>query len=79
MANITEAEIRKIVESIVRGTQGTAKNYSPTEYAGRKLVGIYSDMNEAIDAAERGYRAVRSMTVEQREKIIAEIRRLTLA
>ena len=79
MANITEAEIRKIVESIVKGTQGAAKNYSPTEYAGRKLVGIYSDMNEAIDAAERGYRAVRSMTVEQREKIIAEIRRLTLA
>ena len=79
MANITEAEIRKIVESIVKGTQNAAKNYSPTEYAGRKLVGIYSDMNEAIDAAERGYRAVRSMTVEQREKIIAEIRRLTLA
>ena len=79
MANITEAEIRKIVESIVKGTQSAAKNYSPTEYAGRKLVGIYSDMNEAIDAAERGYRAVRSMTVEQREKIIAEIRRLTLA
>ena len=79
MANITEAEIRTIVESIVKGTQSAAKNYSPTEYAGRKLVGIYSDMNEAIDAAERGYRAVRSMTVEQREKIIAEIRRLTLA
>ncbi len=35
-------------------------------------------MNEAIDAAERGYKAVRSMTVEQREKIITEIRRLTI-
>ncbi len=79
MANITEAEIRKIVESIVRGTGSAAKSYTSTEYAGRKLIGIYSDMNEAIDAAERGYRAVRAMTVEQREKIIAEIRRLTLA
>ena len=79
MANITEAEIRKIVESIIKGNTTGAKYYSSTEYNGRKLIGIYADMNEAIDAAERGYRAVRAMTVEQREKIITEIRRLTVA
>ena len=79
MANITEAEIRKIVENIVKGAQGSsAKSYTSTEYNGRRLIGIYSDMNEAIDAAERGYRAVRAMSVEQREKIIEEIRRLTV-
>lgn len=80
MANITEAEIRKIVENIIRGSANSgSKNYTSTEYEGRRLIGIYADMNEAIDAAERGYRAVRSMTVEQREKIITEIRRLTIA
>ena len=79
MANITEAEIRKIVESIVKGAAGATANYTSTEYNGRRLIGIYSDMNEAIDAAEKGYRAVRAMTVEQREKIITEIRKLTLA
>ena len=80
MANITEAEIRKIVENIIKGTQSnSAAAYTSTEYNGRKLIGVYSDMNEAIDAAERGYHAVRQMTVEQREKIITEIRRLTLA
>ncbi len=80
MANITEAEIRKIVENIIKGQGGaTGASWTSTEYAGRKLIGIYSDMNEAIDAAEKGYFAVRSMTVEQREKIIAEIRRLTVA
>ena len=80
MANITEAEIRQIVENIIKGKASTpAQKYSSTEYNGRKLIGIYSDMNEAIDAAERGYKAVRAMTVEQREKIITEIRRLTLA
>ena len=79
MANITEAEIRKIVESIVKGAQSSSAAYTSTEYAGRRLIGIYSDMNEAIDAAEKGYKAVRAMTVEQREKIIAEIRRLTVA
>ncbi|MBE6548890.1 MAG: aldehyde dehydrogenase EutE [Ruminococcaceae bacterium] len=80
MANITEAEIRKIVEGIIKGTaNASAQKYSSTEYNGRKLIGVYSDMNEAIDAAERGYRAVRAMTVEQREKIITEIRKLTVA
>ncbi len=79
MANITEAEIRKIVENIIKGAPTGAKKYSPAEYEGRKLIGIYADMNEAIEAAERGYKAVRAMTVEQREKIITEIRRLTVA
>ena len=76
MANITEAEIRKIVESIVKGAgSAPSQKYSSTEYNGRKLIGIYADMNDAIDAAERGYKAVRAMTVEQRELIIDEIRR----
>ena len=79
MANITEAEIRQIVENIIKGTSTpTAKKYTSVSYEGRSLQGIYSDMNEAIDAAERGYKAVRGMTVEQREKIITEIRRLTI-
>ena len=77
MANISEAQIKQIVENIVRGMSTPTEGYTSTAYAGRKLIGIYSDMNEAIDAAEQGYKAVRAMTVEQREKIITEIRRLT--
>ncbi len=77
--NITESEIRKIVENIVRGSAASTDTWSSTEYHGRRLIGIYSDMNAAIDAAEKGYRAVRAMSVEQREKIIEEIRRLTRA
>ncbi len=78
MVNITESEIRKIVENIVRANAvGSSEAWSSTAYNGRPLIGIYADMNEAIDAAERGYRAVRAMSVEQREKIITEIRRLT--
>ncbi len=79
MASITEAEIRRIVENIVKNAGApSANNWSSTEYKGRRLIGIYADMNEAIDAAERGYKAVRAMTVEQREKIITEIRRLAV-
>ncbi|MBQ5833598.1 MAG: aldehyde dehydrogenase, partial [Clostridia bacterium] len=81
MATYSEADIRKIVEAIVKNTAGAASSasYTSTTYNGRRLIGIYEDMNEAIDAAEQGYRAVRAMTVEQREKIITEIRRLTVA
>ena len=85
MATYTEAEIRKIVENIVKGAEpakeaaapASTAEYTSTTYKGRTLLGIYSDMNEAIEAADKGYRAIRSMTVEQREKIITEIRRLT--
>ncbi len=78
--NIPVAEIRRIIENIIKGMDvGRTPDYTPQEYKGRKLIGIFSDMNEAIDAAEKGYRAVRDMTVEQREKIISEIRRLILA
>ncbi len=79
MANISEAEIRRIVENILKGSaSASTASWSSTEYGGRKFIGIYADMNEAIEVAEQGYRAVRAMSVEQREKIITEIRRLTL-
>ena len=60
MANISEAEIRKIVESIINGAASAPKaSWTSTEYNGRKLIGIYADMNEAIEAADKmqGFRA----------------------
>ena len=77
-APISEAEIRQVVSQVLNRMQtGTAASWDSTQYGGRKLVGIFEDMNEAIEAANVGYRAVRAMSVEQREKIITEIRRLT--
>ncbi len=81
MAQFSEKEIKEIVNRVI-GSMGSApaapaeKNYDSTQYAGRKLIGIFSDMNAAIAAANDGYKAVRSMQVEEREKIITEIRRL---
>ena len=78
MANITEAEIRQVVSQVLNKMQSApSTDWDSTHYGARKFVGIYSDMNDAIKAAEAGYRAVRAMSVEQREKIITEIRRLT--
>ncbi len=80
MALMTENEIKSIVEKVIGAMQNSAPSvtkWDSTQYNGRKLIGIYSDMNEAIEAANKGYKAVRDMSVEKREKIITEIRRLT--
>ncbi len=84
MAAMSQADIEKIVRQVMQGlgetkTTATESNYTSTRYAGRQLVGIYSDMNEAIEAASAGYKAVRAMSVEEREKIITAIRELTRA
>ena len=82
---ISESDIAKIVKNVIDSMPAesqkvplkTQKPWDSTQYHGRKLIGIYDDMNEAIIAAAAGYKAVRAMSVEQREKIITEIRRLT--
>lgn len=75
---ISEAEIRQVVSQVLNRIQTTpAASWDSTQYGGRKLIGIYEDMNDAIKAAEAGYRAIRSMSVEEREKIITEIRKRT--
>ena len=78
---ISEKEIRDIVAKVLSGMQGSAPaaKWSPSEYNGRKLVGVFKDMNDAIAAANEGYKSVRAMSVEEREKIITEIRKLTRA
>lgn len=79
--NFTEAQINEIVASVLQKLNTNApaapKQWDSTQYAGRKLIGIYADMNDAIAAANEGYKAVRAMSVEQREKLITVIREMT--
>lgn len=76
--NWTDAQIEQVVNAVIKelGTEKkvTDNDYCSRYFEGRKLIGIYDDMNDAISAAEAGYKAVRAMRVEQREKIITEIR-----
>ena len=76
---ISEKDIRDIVAKVLSNMNGgeaaTAK-YSASEYNGRKFVGVYADMNDAIAAANEGYKMVRAMSVAERERIITEIRKL---
>ncbi|MBO7170521.1 MAG: aldehyde dehydrogenase EutE [Clostridia bacterium] len=79
--NWTEAQIEEIVKAVVANVKPSAPRadtaWSSTAYAGRQLIGIYETMEEAIEAAEGGYHAVRAMSVAEREKLITKIREMT--
>ncbi len=78
--NWTDAQIEQVVNAVIKNINAnntsSACGWDSTQYGGRKLVGVYADMNDAIDAATAGYKAVRAMSIEEREKIITEIRKL---
>ena len=80
--NWTEADIEKVVASVLKNLKAEnaekpATAWDATGYGARKFVGVYADMNDAIEAATRGYKAIRAMSLDEREKIIAIIRDLT--
>ena len=83
--NLTEAQINEIVARVVSEFKKPVtaplsdKEWDSTQYHGRKLIGVYETMEEAIDAANAGYRSVRAMSVAQREKVITSIREFTRA
>lgn len=81
--NWTEAQIEEVVASVLKNLQKEApaakSAYDGSQYNGKKYVGVFTDMNDAIEAATAGYKAVRAMRLEEREKIISAIRDLTRA
>ncbi len=83
--NWTEAQIEEVVASVIKNLKATAsdtpaeKKWDARSYEGRTLIGIFEDMNDAIDAANAGYKAIRAMSLEERERIITKIRELTRA
>ena len=78
--NWTEAQIEQVVADVIKNISGniasTKVGWDSSQYNGRTLIGVFADMNDAIDAATAGYNAVRAMSLEEREKIISAIRDL---
>ena len=75
--NWTEAQIEEVVAAVLKGikteTRAATSGWDSTQYNGRKLIGVYADMNDAIDAATAGYKAIRAMSLEEREKVIKAV------
>lgn len=66
---MNEAMVKDIVQEVI------AKLQIAENPAGKH--GIFTDMNEAIAAAKKAQAVVRNMSMDQREKIISNIRRKT--
>ena len=60
---VDEKYISQIVESILNemGVQNKGN---------KKLLGVFDEMSDALEAAQAAYKKFRSYTVEQREKMI---------
>ncbi len=77
--NWTEAQIGEVVSAVIKnlgGSPQSSRSWDATQYNGRKFIGVFADMNDAIDTATAGYKAVRAMSLAEREKVIFEIRNL---
>ncbi len=66
-----EQNIRQLVEEVVNGMNLNLKN----DVAG-KGIGVYSNINHAIDAAELAFNKLNKISLETRKGIIANIRKV---
>ncbi len=67
---VDEKYISRIVESVIQNIDVTPS---------KNLKGVFDTMEEALEAVSKAYVEYKSYTVEQRERMIAEIRKLTLS
>ncbi|MCD6333826.1 MAG: aldehyde dehydrogenase EutE [Candidatus Latescibacteria bacterium] len=72
--NIGEAQIRAIVEEVVKGIGAGPPTGLTVREAGDD--GIFQEMEACIDAAEIAQRALMELTLEKRKEIIEAIRRV---
>ncbi len=87
---IDEKQISELVRSVLEGKIGSEqpaaqkavieeKTVSTAQTSGRKQLGVFETMEEALDACNKAYTLFRNYNKEQRENIITEIRKLTHA
>ena len=65
----------KYIDQIVKSVMKNLENAAPQ----KRLKGVFDNMSDALVAVDKAYKFYRSYSIEQREKMIANIRKLTLA
>ena len=75
--NISEKEIEGIVRQVIAG-MAVSEASSGMVIDGKTYLGVFEDMNDAIDAAWKAQEKLYDMSVEEKEEIISAIRRLIL-
>lgn len=71
--DLNENYINQIVKNVIKNLE----NSIPASQ--QRLKGVFDSMTDALEAVNKAYQFYRSYSIEQREKMIANIRKLTLA
>ena len=67
---LNENYINQIVQNVVKNLENAAPQ--------QRLKGVFDSMTDALEAVNKAYQFYRSYSIAQREKMIANIRKLTL-
>lgn len=67
--NVSEQELKAIVQKVISGMN--------TESGSEKQLGLFDTMDEAIAAAKEAQKVMQKMSMDSREKIIRNIRKMT--
>ena len=73
--NISEKEIEGIVRQVVEGLSAAPAPADGTVINGKKYLGVFENMEDAIDAAYKAQKILYDISLERREEMIASIRR----
>ncbi|MDK2897531.1 MAG: aldehyde dehydrogenase [Candidatus Atribacteria bacterium] len=78
---INEREVRSIVENIVKqlGDKGDIGLLKTDEIKGGETSGIFTNIESAIDAAEKAYFELHKLTLEHRREMIRQIRKTIMS
>ncbi|MBI5218197.1 MAG: aldehyde dehydrogenase EutE [Bacteroidia bacterium] len=68
-----EQNIRLLVQEVIKDM-----NLVQTKYTGGKSIGVFSNLNNAITAADLAFKEYSKLTLETRKKIIENIRKILL-
>ncbi|NOX59254.1 MAG: aldehyde dehydrogenase family protein, partial [Planctomycetes bacterium] len=85
MTQLSDQQIDQIAQSVLarlgpRGASGTAApNADPgTDQFGRSVIGVFAELDSAVNAASVAFDALNALTLAKREDIIANIRKRML-
>src|SRR5271168_2975200 len=76
MVQIDETLVRSVVEQVLARMGGPAAPSANGSYQGR--FGQFSDVNSAVAAAREAFERLSAMTIDDRRRIIAHIRRISI-
>ncbi len=84
MSRLTDGQVDKIAEMVLgrlaganggNGNAGVAPSVKATDDYGREVIGVFAELDSAVNAAQTAFKALDQLTLEHRDKIIESIRK----